>query len=651
MKELAIDIETYSSYDLTTCGVYRYVESPDFAVLLFAYCIDGGQVECVDLASGEPLPLDVMKALTDASVTKTAHNAMFERICLSRMLFGSYRFLDPSQWECTMVRAARMGLPLSLAQCAEVLRLKEGKMREGKALIRYFSCPDKEGRRRLPSDAPDKWAVFKKYCKRDVEVEQGISEKVRRLGITPIEKLLYVADQKINDRGVMIDRVLVDNAVRIDGEYKAELMRQARELTGLENPNSPQQIKDWIHRETNLPVSSLAKNTIDELADRLKFYPQVGKLIKIRKELAKTSNKKYEAMLNCVCADGRIHGLMQFHGAARTGRWAGRLVQVQNLPQNHIADIDVARELVRAGDLDELELNYSSVSQTLSELIRTAFVASDGHTFHVCDFSAIEARVIAWLAGEDWVLEVFRKGGNIYCANASKMFGVPVEKHGQNAELYPKGKIATLALGYGGGVPALEAMGGARLGLTADEMKDIVRLWRNSNTHIVKAWAVIEQAAITAVKTGNSVVVYKGIEIGYRWGCLTIKLPSGRVMVYPRAKVETEYGDSWRGDHETIVYEGVKQATKKWESMRTYGGKLVENIVQAIARDILGVVLLRAEERGMRVVFHVHDEIVVEAPEGRNLSDIETIFSEPIEWCRDLPLKGAGYETKYYLKD
>ena len=649
MRELGIDIETYSSYDLTECGVYRYVESPDFTILLFAYSVDGGPVVCVDLAQGEELPSEVRSALTDPSVVKTAYNAAFERICISRWL-GMPSPMDPSQWRCTMVRAARMGLPLALGQCGEVLKLEDGKMKEGKALIRYFSIPGKNGRH-LPSNAPDKWEVFKRYNIRDVEVEQAILAKVRRLEVPEFDDALYVADQEINDRGVMIDRQLVESASRFDEEYKSELLREAQSLSGLENPNSPSQLKDYIHRVTHISVSSLNKSNLDELGERLRYWPKVQRVLSLRREMGKTSNKKYSAMLKCVCDDGRIHGLLQFYGAARTGRWAGRLVQVQNLPQNHLSSLDHARYLVRQGDLPEFEMNYSNVTQVLSELIRTSFVAAPGCTFHVCDFSAIECRVIAWLAGEQWVLDVFRSGGDIYCAAASQMFGKPVEKHGRNAELRQKGKIATLALGYGGGVSALEAMGGKRLGMTEAEEAEVVNLWRRSNPHIVKMWATIERAAIAAIKTGERVTVHRGIEIGRRWGMLTVTLPSGRTICYPRASVGIEYGDSWRGDHDVIEYEGLNQTTKKWEKVRTYGGKLVENIVQAIARDILGVVILRARAAGLEIVFHIHDEIVVEAKPGQTLTDVESLFSASIDWCADLPLKGAGYTTPYYLKD
>lgn len=647
MRELGIDIETYSSYDLKTCGVYRYVEAPDWAILLFAYAVDGGPVQCVDLASGESLPEDVRAALTDPAVTKTAYNATFERVNLGKYLGQR---LDPAQWRCTMVRAARLGLPLPLGQCGEVLRLEAGKMKEGAALIRYFSLPGKNGRH-FPADAPERWATFKAYNIRDVEVEQAILAKVRRLEVPAFDDQLYIADQEINDRGVLIDRQLVENAERFDTEYKAQLAHQAKTLTGLDNPNSPAQLKRYLQETTGSEVETLNKKVLADLKDQLAEYPDAQELIELRQDMAKTSSKKYTAMLKCVCSDGRIHGLLQFYGAARTGRWAGRLVQVQNLPQNHLASLDYARSLVRRGDLEEFTDNYSNPTHVLSELIRTSFIAAPGHTFHVCDFSAIEARVIAWLAGENWVLDVFREGGDIYCRTASKMFGVPVEKHGANAELRQKGKIAVLALGYGGGVSALEAMGGARLGLSEDEEKEIVQLWRKSNQNITQLWQTLEAAAIKAIQTGESVRVNRGIVVGRQWGMLTITLPSGRTLCYPRVSIGIERNDGWRGDHEIIEYEGTNQTTKKWGKIRTYGGKLTENVVQAIARDILGVVILRAREAGLPVVFHIHDEIVVEAAPGQTLQQVEDLFSKPITWCSDLPLKGAGYTTPYYLKD
>lgn len=647
MKELGIDIETYSSYDLKSCGVYRYVEATDWAILLFAYAVDGGPVQCVDLANGESLPEDVRAALTDPAVVKTAYNAAFERVNLSKYL--GIR-LDPAQWRCTMVRAARLGLPLPLGQCGEVLHLEAGKMKEGAALIRYFSIPGKNGRH-YPADAPDRWATFKAYNIRDVEVEQAILAKVRRLEVPAFEDELYTADQEINDRGVLIDRQLVANAERFDTEYKAILAHQAKTLTGLDNPNSPAQLKRYLADMTGSEVETLNKKVLADLKDQLAEYPDAQELIELRQDMAKTSSKKYTAMLKCVCEDGRIHGLLQFYGAARTGRWAGRLVQVQNLPQNHLVSLDYARSLVRRGDLEEFTDNYSNPTHVLSELIRTSFIAAPGHTFHVCDFSAIEARVIAWLAGENWVLDVFREGGDIYCRTASKMFGVPVEKHGANAELRQKGKIAVLALGYGGGVSALEAMGGARLGLSEDEEREIVKLWRGSNDNIVKLWTTLETAAVKAIRTGEDVRINRGIVVGRKWGMLTITLPSGRTLCYPRVSIGIERNDGWRGDHEIIEYEGTNQTTKKWGKIRTYGGKLTENVVQAIARDILGIVILRAREAGLPVVFHIHDEIVVEAAPGQTLEQVEALFSKPISWCTDLPLKGAGYTTPYYLKD
>lgn len=653
MQELGIDIETYSSNDLPSCGVYKYVEAEDFTILLFAYSVDGGPVTCCDFAQGEELPEEILAALRDPKVVKTAFNANFERICISK--YYSWPLMDPAQWRCTMVRAARMGLPLSLGQCGEVLKLADGKMKEGAALIRYFSCPTrkKDGTivRHLPSDAPDRWEVFVKYNIRDVEVEQAILKIVRRLEPADFDEELYTVDQLINDRGVMIDRQLVDNAARFDEEYKQHLLAEAQELSGMDNPNSPSQIKKYLQKVTGQVFQSLNKKSLDDIEDSLKYWPKARKVLALRREMGKTSNKKYCAMQQCVCSDGRIHGLLQFCGAARTGRWAGRLVQVQNLPQNHLQDLDYARNLVKAGDLEDFELNYGNPTQVLSELIRTAFIAKPGCTFHVCDFSAIEARVIAWLAGETWVLDVFRKGGDIYCATASQMFGVPVEKHGANAELRQKGKIAVLALGYGGGVSALEAMGGSRMGLSQQEEKDIMLRWREANPKIVKLWKVIELAAIRALQTGETITINRGIEVGRHWGCLTIKLPSGRTICYPRASIGVERNDGWRGDHPIIEYEGLNQITKKWEKIRTYGGKLTENVVQSIARDILGIVILRAHHESLNIVFHIHDEIIVEAEADQTLKDVETLFSEPISWCTDLPLKGAGYSTPYYLKD
>lgn len=647
MRELGIDIETYSSNDLPSCGVYRYVEAPDFTILLFAYSVDGSPAVCVDLANGEQLPEEIYNALRDPNAVKTAFNATFERVCISRH-FG-WPLLDPAQWRCTMVRSARAGLPLSLGQCAEVLRIEDGKMKEGAALIRRFSIPNR-GKRIMPDEDPERWEVFKQYCARDVDVEQAILARIRRLGVPEWDDRLYVADQRINDRGVLLDRRLAENAARFDAEYKAQLLAEAQHITGLDNPNSPAQLKAYLQEVTGNPIETLNKKSLDDLDTALRFWPMAQRVLAIRREMGKTSNKKYDAMINCVCDDGRIHGLLQFCGAARTGRWAGRLVQIQNLPQNHISDIDYARSLVKAGDREDFELNYDNPTQVLSELIRTAFIAKPGHRLHVCDFSAIEARVIAWLAGEEWVLDVFRQGGDIYCATAGQMFHCKVEKHGANSELRAKGKIAVLALGYGGGINALEAMGGSRMGLSEYEERELVNKWRDANPNIVRLWAVVEKAAISAIKTGESVTIHRGTVVSFKWGALLITLPSGRTLCYPRARVTTE-ASQWGRDKETIEYEGMNQTTKKWEAQRTYGGKLTENIVQAIARDILGCVILRAEKQGLDIVFHVHDEVVIEANDCQTLEEVEAIFSKPISWCLELPLQGAGYTTPYYLKD
>lgn len=655
MKELAIDIETYSSVDIGACGLYKYSEAEDFDILLFAYSVDGGEVEVADLASGEILPCEVMTALTDPSVLKTAFNAAFERVCISRWL-GLPNQLDPSQWDCTMVAAARAGLPLSLAQCGEVLGLDEkgeGKMKEGKSLIKKFSCPNKEGARNRPSDFPDEWETFKQYCKRDVEVEQAIRRKVCRLSQPDWERRLYAMDQLINDRGVLIDRELVESADRLNDEYVNSLYDEARRLTGLDNPNSDAQIKKFILDHAGVQAPSLNKKSIEDIESQVGKRSIAYRVLQLRKEMKKTSCKKYGAMLNCVCNDGRIHGLLQYYGAARTGRWAGRLVQVQNLPQNHLKDIDSARNLAKAGDLDEFAANYANPTQVLSELIRTSFVAGEGKTFHVCDFSAIEARVIAWLSGEEWVLDVFRKGGDIYCATASQMFGVPVEKHGANSELRQKGKIAVLALGYGGGVSALDAMGGSKMGLSQAEMKEIMDKWRRANKNTVRLWETLERAARRAIATGLEAKANRDVVFRSEFGCLTVELPSGRKLCYPRAKIEPfrkNFGNEER-EVDAITYEGVNQTTKKWCKLETYGGKMAENIVQAMARDILGEIMFRAYDEGMPIVFHVHDEIIVEADPSTQLKDVEAIFDKPVEWAEGLPLKGAGYTTPYYLKD
>lgn len=646
---LGIDIETYSSEDIAN-GVYRYADAEDFTILLFAYSVNDGPVLITDIAQGEEIPPRIVEALTDPHVIKTAFNAAFERTCLNKF-FGLN--MDAEQWECTMVRSAMLGLPLSLDAVGRVLKLEQQKMQEGKSLIRYFSCPCKPtkvngGRtRNLPQHAPDKWATFKRYCIRDVKVEQAIRRITSAYRIPESEHRLYVADQRINDRGVLVDMDLVTQAIRMDAAYKGRLNAEAMEISGLDNPNSVAQLKAWLEKETDTTVDKLSKKDLPALlasADNDK----VERMLRIRQEMAKTSTKKYEAMRKTACSDGRVRGLLQFYGANRTGRWAGRLVQVQNLPQNHLEDLDYARSLVKSGDLSAVELLFGNVPDTLSQLIRTAFIAKDGCTFLVCDFSAIEARVIAWLAGEQWRLEVFRTHGKIYEASASMMFHVPVDEITKTDPRRQKGKIAELALGYQGGVGAMKTMGGESMGLTEEEMSEIVDNWRNANPAIVRLWKDVEAAARMVIRYGEPVSV-KGLKFFMSLGAMMIQLPSGRCLSYPRPSVGVN-----RFGSESICYEGVSQTTKQWCQQETYGGKLVENIVQGIARDCLAITILRLEEKGYPIVFHVHDEVIIEAPENdgvHTLQGVEEIFRMPITWAPGLPLKGAGYTTKYYLKD
>ena len=651
-KILSIDIETYSSNDISSCGVYKYAEAEDFTILLFAYSCDYGPVEVIDLASGEKLPEHIYKALSDPKILKTAFNATFERICLSKY-FGLY--LTSDQWECTMVRSAMLGLPLSLAAVGKVLNLEDQKMDEGKALIRYFSVPCKPTKtngmrtRNLPEHAPEKWDVFKKYCKRDVEVENAIRQKTAAFKILPAEKELYDVDQRINDRGAMLDMEMVNNAIRMSQVYNGRLTAEAAELTGLDNPNSVAQLKSWLEQETGNEIKSLNKKDMPDII-KSTDAEHVQRLLSIRQELGKTSVKKYEAMSKAVCEDDRVRGLLQFYGASRTGRWAGRLVQVQNLPQNHIEDLDLARSLVKRGDLDMLELCYGNVPDTLSQLIRTAIIAKPGHTFIVSDFSAIEARVIAWLAGEAWRLEVFRTHGKIYEASASQMFHVPVESITKTDPRRQKGKIAELALGYQGGVSAMKTMGGEKMGLSEDEMKEIVNHWRNANPAIVGLWGDVQAAAMQAI-SGRDASIRKGVKFRSELGAMTIELPSGRKLFYPRARIELR--EKFGRKSKTIIYEGQNQTTKKWEEQETYGGKLVENIVQGIARDCLAVTMIRLEKMGYPIVFHVHDEVILEVPDDgtKTLAEVCEVFKKPIVWAEGLPLKGDGYVTNYYKKD
>ena len=646
MKTLSIDIETYSSENLVKCGVYRYAESPDFEVLLFGYSADGGPVEVVDLAAGEMLPADVRSALTDPAVTKWAFNAQFERVCLSRFLgYPTGQYLEPYSWHCTMVWAATLGLPLSLEGVGAVLGLEKQKLKEGKDLIRYFCTPAKarDGSRfrHYPSDAPEKWALFKAYNLRDVETEMAIQQKLSKFPVTESEWVNYNLDQQINDRGIMLDRTLVTNAIRCDEQFKRTHMEQARSVTGLDNPNSPVQLKAWL-AEKGVEADSLSKAAVADMLE--KADGEVELALSIRQELAKSSVKKYTAMQTVVGSDDRARGLIQFYGANRTGRYAGRLIQVQNLPQNHLPDLDTARALVRSGNTDAVEMLYDSVPLVLSELIRTAFVPKPGCRFYVADFSAIEARVIAWIAGEQWRQEVFAGGGDIYCASASQMFHVPVEKHGVNGHLRQKGKIAELALGYGGSVGALKAMGALNYGLQEEELKPLVDAWRLSNPHITKFWWDVDKAASTCVRERTATETH-GIRFFYQSGIMFIVLPSGRRLVYVKPKMGLN-----RFGNESVTYEGVGEQ-KKWLRLESYGPKFVENIVQATARDILAEAMLRLNAAGYRIVMHVHDEAVIEAPPETELSDICSIMGQTPAWASGLLLRADGYVCDFYKKD
>lgn len=649
MRTLSIDIETYSGNDLGKCGVYKYVEAPDFEILLFAYAFDDGPVRVIDVASGEKLPIEVATALTHKDVLKTAHNANFERTCIAKYFSIT---LPSNQWECTMVKSAMLGLPFSLDAVAKALRLENKKDSAGKALIRYFSIPCKPtktngGRtRNLPEHAPDKWEAFTRYCIQDVEVEREIKNKISFFVIPDAEKKLWQLDQEINDNGVMLDMDVVEGAIKIDEEYKEMLTEEATRLTGLDNPNSPAQLKDYLTEALGVEVTSLTKTAIPELME-LAESDKTKRVLGLRQEMAKTSVKKYQAMQNAVCADGRVRGLLQFYGANRTGRWAGRLVQVQNLPKNHLPDLDLARQVVKTKDTELLEMLYASVPDTLSQLIRTAFVAADGGRFIVADFSAIEARVLAWLAEEKWVLDVFRGDGKIYEATASKMFNVPMEEITKGSELRQKGKVSTLALGYQGGPGALVTMGALKAGIPEEELPGLVAAWRRSNPKIVKFWKTCENAAIEAVETGCKVAIGKGISFQVSKGVLFVTLPSGRKLSYLRPKLQPgRFGGM------QLTYEGMEQTSRQWKRHDTYGGKLVENITQAVARDCLAVAMLRLQYADYKIVMHVHDEVIIEASEDEgSLDGVLGIMGAPIEWATGLPLTADGYETKYYKKD
>ena len=662
MKTLSIDIETYSDVPLQKSGVYRYCESPNFEILLFGYSADSGPVQVVDLACGEKIPADVLDALTDDAVTKWAFNASFERVCLSRYLRDLgisldpfhdkhplsqevARFLNPESWRCSMVWAATMGLPLSLEGVGSVLGLEKQKLTEGKELIKFFCQPcaptktNGQRTRNRPFHAPDKWDAFKRYNLRDVETEMGIQQRLAKFPVPDQVWEEYHIDQEINDRGVRLDMELVRAAIDMDTRSRQELTTAMKRMTSLENPNSVQQMKQWLS-DNGMETESLDKKAVAEL---LKDAPaELREVLSLRQQLAKSSVRKYQAMENTVCSDSRARGMFQFFGAARTGRFSGRNIQLQNLPQNHLLDLAEARALVRAGDFDAVKLLYEDVPDTLSQLIRTAFIPKDGAQFLVADFSAIEARVIAWYAGETWRQKVFEKGGDIYCASASQMFKVPVEKHGINGHLRQKGKIAELALGYGGSVGALKAMGAIEMGLTEDELPPLVDAWRQSNPRIVEFWWAVDRAVMEAVRYKHSTSSY-GLTFSCRSGMLFITLPSGRSLTYVKPKIGTnKFGG------ECITYEGVG-ATKKWERLDSYGPKFVENIVQATARDILCYAMRTL--RCCSIVMHIHDELVIEADPSMSLDAVCEQMGRTPPWATGLLLRADGYATPFYKKD
>ncbi|KWZ96272.1 DNA-directed DNA polymerase [Anaerococcus hydrogenalis] len=643
MKKLSIDLETYSSVDLGKSGVYKYAESEDFEILLFAYSINDEEVKVMDLASGEIIPEEILSALSDENIEKWAFNANFERVCLSRFLG---KRLKPQGWYCTMIWSAYLGLPLSLEKVGEVLRLDKQKMNEGKALIRYFSIPCKPTKtngmrtRNLPHHDLEKWSTFKEYNKRDVETEMEIKKKLSAFPMPQSEWENYWVDQNINDRGILIDEVLVDSAIKFDEILRDENMDRAIELTGLENPNSPLQLKEWLNRK-GLEIDSLAKKDVESALKNAEG--DIKEVLELRQELSKSSVRKYDAMKNVKGKDNRARGLIQFYGANRTGRYSGRLIQVQNLRRNNLKDLDLARSLVKNRDYETMEILYESPSDILSQLIRTAFIAKEGTRFIISDFSAIEARVLAWLAEEQWVLEAFENGEDIYCRTASRMFGVPVEKHGVNGHLRQKGKIATLACGYQGALGALKAMGGIEMGLSEDELQSIVDSWREANPNIVSLWWDIDSVVKRVVKT-RSKEGYKNLVISYEKGILFIQLPSKRRLAYPKAKIGMN-----RFGGESIVYEGIVVGNK-WDKIESYGGKFVENIVQAIARDILAEAMMRIENEGFNIVMHIHDEVVIES-DSSSIEEINEIMSLVPSWAPGLILDADGFESEFYKKD
>lgn len=644
MDTLAIDIETYSDVSLPDCGVHRYAASEQFEILLFAYSLNDEPTQIIDLASGEKIPDKIMEYLMDDSVIKTAYNAAFERNCINRFFDLS---LKPEGWRCTLVQASMLSLPLSLEGVGEALNLDKKKMSEGKDLIRYFCMPCKPtkangGRtRNLPSDAPEKWELFKTYCIRDVDVEKQIRNKLAKFPIPDREQKLYCMDQRINDRGIMVDQELIGHAVACDLLYKETVTKKAYEISGLENPNSVSQLKDWLN-EKGIEVDSLAKAAVEDLVENTQG--DVAEMMKLRLAMSKTSVKKYEAMERSVCPDGRVHGLLQFYGANRTGRWAGRLVQIHNLPQNHMEDLELARSLVKEGRYDLVELLYDSTPDVLSELIRTAFVARPGCRFIVSDFSAIEARVMGYLAGEGWVMEEFRGAGKIYEQTASKMFHIPIEEITKGSPYRARGKVASLACQYGGAEGALISMGALNF-VEEEELKGLVQSWRTANPHIVNYWYEIDGAVKAAVKERKMTKVGM-VTVYYQSGMLKIALPSGRVLSYVRPRMTVN-----RFGSESVSYEGIG-TNRKWTRIESYGAKFCENIVQATARDVLAEAMLRLEKKGFDIVCHIHDEVVLEVPEGSSsVEEVNEIMAVCPDWCEGLPLKAAGFESPFYKKD
>ena len=649
MNMISIDIETFSDVDISKCDSYKYAESSNFEILLFAYAVDGGDVQVIDLANGEPIPQEILDALTDNSVIKWAFNANFERVCLSRYLsdlgFLRAAFLSPESWRCTMVWAAYMGLPLSLADVDSVLGLEEQKMTEGKSLIRFFCMPcaatkANSGRtRNLPCHAPDKWAMFKAYNKRDVEVEMAIQHRLAKFPVPDFLWDEYHLDQEINDRGIRIDMELVDNAIAVDTRSREELSKQMKRLTGMDNPNSVQQMKGWLSQH-EVETDSLDKKAVLELLKNAP--PKLSETLSLRQQLAKSSVKKYIAMKNVACADHRARGTFRFYGANRTGRFSSKNIQLQNLPQNHLADIEYARALVRQSDFESLNILYDSVPDVLSQLIRTAFIPKEGRKFIVADFSAIEARVLSWLAKEQWRMAVFANDGDIYCATAGRMFHCNVVKHGENGHLRQKGKQAELACGYGGSVGALKAFGALESGMKEDELKPLVDAWRAANPHIVDFWWAVDRAAKDCIKERSKTVTH-GIQFICQSGMMFIELPSGRRLAYAKPRIgENKFGG------ESITYMGLNTA-KKWVRIESYGSKLVENITQAISRDILCYAMQTLKH--MDIVAHVHDEIIIECEECASLSAVCEQMARTPPWAEGLRLRADGFECEFYQKD